>query len=138
MINAQDVIDDVLADRAPPQRDRLQKLRALIHGAADACDEVSGLEECLKWGQPSFVPRPKGVGSTVRIDARGDGVSVYFICTTGLVEQFRELYPETFDFVGNREIHFSPEDDVPEAELGHCVALALTYHRRKKQVCAAE
>ncbi|UUX49810.1 DUF1801 domain-containing protein [Nisaea acidiphila] len=138
MATTTDIIGEALAGRPPAQRKRLQELRALIRRTAESCDEVSELEECLKWGQPSFVPKPKGIGSTVRIDARGDGVSVYFICTTGLVEHFRELYPGAFDFIGNREIHFSPEEDFPEAELSHCVALALTYHKRKKQVRSPE
>ncbi|WP_193181284.1 DUF1801 domain-containing protein [Nisaea sediminum] len=133
MSRSEDIIGVTLAGYPDEQRSRLQALRELIHRSARSCAEVAELEECLKWGQPSFVPKPRGVGSTVRIDAKADGASVYFICTTGLVEGFREIYPETFTFVGNREIHFGPETDVPEDELAHCVAMALTYHVRKKR-----
>lgn len=87
----------------------------------------------MKWGQPSFIAKPKSVGSTVRIDKKGDGVSVYFICTTGLVERFRDIYPDTFNYIGNREIHFGPDDVFPEEELSHCISMALTYHKNKKR-----
>ncbi|MEO0909576.1 MAG: hypothetical protein AAFX96_04300, partial [Pseudomonadota bacterium] len=77
--------------------------------------------------------KPDRIGSTVRIDKSGDGVSVYFICTTGLVDQFREIYPESFNYVGNREIHFDLKDKLPKDELKHCIAMAFTHHLNKKK-----
>ena len=89
------------------------------------------IEECLKWGQPGFVTvRPKS-GSTIRVDAvRGSDTAyaMYFICSTSLVDRFRDRYPETFRYKGNRAILFEADQPVPEAELRHCIALALTYH----------
>ena len=84
-------------------------------------------------GAAQFYGQTKGLGSSVRIDKRGEGVSVYFICNTGLVDRFREIYPETFNYVGNREIHFAQDDHVNEDELSHCIAMALTYHKNKKK-----
>ena len=115
------------------QQERLLELRALILEVASELDEVSEVEECLKWGQPSFIAKPKGVGSTVRIDKNGEGVSAYFICNTNLVEQFRGQYPDKFNYIGNREIYFGASDKIDRDELKHCIAMALTYHKRKKR-----
>ena len=77
-----------------------------------------------------------GSGTTVRIDrlkGDGGGYAVYFHCQSGLVGQFRDLYPETFTYDGARAIHFDPGERVPARELRHCIALALTHHLRKKR-----
>ncbi len=84
-------------------------------------------------GTAQFRSKTKGLGSSVRIDSREDGISIYFICNTGLVDQFREIYPDTFNYIGNREIHFALDDDLHEDELSHCIAMALMYHANKKK-----
>ena len=56
---------------------------------------------------------------------------MYFHCQTRLVATFREFYPKQLTFEGNRSILFDQSDAIPERELRHCVALALTYHRDK-------
>ena len=62
--------------------------------------------------------------------------AVYFHCQTDLVETFRELYPE-LRYGGNRSILLDAADRLPEAALRHCVALALTYHLRKRKAARA-
>lgn len=126
-------INTVFAHYPEDHRMKLTQLRDLIHKTADNIESVSELEESLKWGQPSFAAKPKGLGSSVRIDKRDEGVSVYFICNTGLVDKFREIYPDRFNYIGNREIYFALEDDLHEDELSHCIAMTLTYHSAKKK-----
>ena len=126
-------ISTILSQHSAAHQAKLQALRDLIHATADITPEITELEESLKWGQPSFIVKPKGIGSTVRIDKKDDGVSIYFICTTGLIDKFREIYPDAFNYMGNREIHFALEDDLNEDELAHCIAMALTYHLNKKR-----
>lgn len=46
--------------------------------------------------------------------------------------QGAELYPDTFEFEGNRAIVLRETTELPVAPLKHCISLALTYHRRKK------
>jgi hypothetical protein len=36
-------------------------------------------------------------------------------------------------FSGNRSIILNAEDEVPEPALRHCLALALTYHLKKRK-----
>ena len=55
---------------------------------------------------------------------------MFFHCQSRLVESFRFLYPQTFTFEGKRALLFGLRDKIPEDELRHCIALALTYHAR--------
>ncbi|WP_395714634.1 DUF1801 domain-containing protein [Reyranella sp.] len=119
----------------PAVRKRLATLRALVLETARQTDGVGRLTETVKWGQPSYLTEESGSGTTVRIDRlkAGDGYAIYFHCQSGLVEEFRQLYPDTFRFQGNRAIVFDATETPPSRELGHCIALALTHHARKRR-----
>ncbi|MCB1384721.1 MAG: DUF1801 domain-containing protein [Nitratireductor sp.] len=115
-------------------RDRLRHLRQLVLDTASNTQGVGEIIECLKWGQPAFVTQNPRSGSTIRIDAvRGKAgtVAMYFICTSGLVEDFRERYRDTFRYEGNRALIFAADDPIPEPELRHCIAMALTRRLRR-------
>jgi len=126
---------DALFGKYPaPVKAKLLALRRLIFETAKTIKGVGALEETLKWGQPSYLTPETGSGSTVRIDQvkpAADQVAVYFHCQTNLVETFRELYPE-LSYSGNRAVLLDAREKLPEAALRHCVALALTYHLRRK------
>jgi uncharacterized protein DUF1801 len=119
----------------PAIRAKLMVLRELVLDTAEKTAGVGRLTEALKWGQPSYLTQETGSGTTVRIDRlkAADGYAAYFHCQSGLVEQFRELYPDTFTYEGKRAIVFGSGDRVPAKELRHCIALALTHHARKKK-----
>jgi hypothetical protein len=128
-------VDAVFIAYPKPVRTRLLALRRLIFDTARSTRGVGALQETLKWRQPSYLTAETNSGSTVRIDrvkASGNQYAVYFHCQTNLVETFRELYPE-LRYIGNRAIVLDAEDELPEAALRHCVALALTYHLRKRK-----
>lgn len=120
-------------DAYPPAvRAALLDLRRLILEAAEECGVA--VVETLKWGQPSYLPATRRMGTTVRIDAikgSADGYALYVHCQTTLMEQFRLLFPDTFVSEGRRALLFSTGRPVPEAALRRCVGLALTYHRVK-------
>jgi uncharacterized protein DUF1801 len=123
-----------------PVKARLKALRRLIFDTAKATSGVGTLQEALKWGQPSYLTAESKSGSTIRIDqvkAEAGRYAVYFHCQTDLVETFRELYPE-LRYGGNRCILLDAGEKLPEAALRHCVALALTYHLRKRKVGRAK
>ena len=114
---------------------KLMFLRQLILDVASETDGVGALEETLKWGQPSFLTTESKSGSLIRIDqikSQKGKYAMYFHCQTTLVDTFKEIYRDLFEFEGNRSIIFSEEGDVPEQELRHCISLALTYHLNKK------
>lgn len=119
----------------PGVRGRLMTLRELVFDTAAKTDGVGPLEETLKWGQPSYLTAESGSGTTIRIDRlknRDDGYAIYFHCQSGLVDTFRTIYPDTFTYEGNRAIVLAATDRLPVRALGHCIALALTHHARKK------
>ncbi|MCC0034526.1 MAG: DUF1801 domain-containing protein [Hoeflea sp.] len=112
-------------------------LKSLIHRVAAATPEIGPLEESLKWGEQSFTPIKRNVGSSVRISERMDGsLALMFICHTNLVDEFRDLYPDTLTYEGNRAIILQPGVDADRVALEHCIALALTYKLRKRQKLA--
>ena len=118
-----------------PARRQLLTLRKLILDTARTTEGVGPLDEALKWGQVSFLTTQSKSGSTIRIDrVKSDDsqVAIYFHCQTNLVETFRERYPE-LDYSGNRAILLDAKKKLPEGELRHCVALALTYHLAKRK-----
>lgn len=120
----------------PALRMRLLKLRRLIFDTAKATAYAGELQETLKWGQPSYLTPIAKSGSTIRIDrvkSSNNRYAIYFHCQTDLVETFRELYPNEFHFEGNRSMVFERNSALPEQALRHCIALALTYHRRNRQ-----
>jgi hypothetical protein len=127
-------VDAVFSAYPRPVKAKLLALRRLIFDTAKATKGVGALEEALKWGQPSYLTAESKSGSTVRIDqvkAEAGHYAVYFHCQTDLVETFRELYPD-LRYGGNRSILLDAGEKLPEAALRHCVALALTYHLRKR------
>ena len=116
-------------------RSKLLALRKLILATAKKTKGVGAIEEALKWGQPSYLTPESKSGSTIRIDqvkSVPDQYAIYFHCQTDLVSTFRELYPE-LTYGGNRSIVLDAAGAFPEAELRHCVALALTYHLSKRR-----
>ena len=128
-------VEAVFGAYPSPVKAKLLALRRLIFDTADTTDGVGALEETLKWGQPSYLTTESKSGSTIRIDqvkAEAGRYAVYFHCQTDLVETFRELYPE-LSYSGNRAILLDADEKLPEQALRHCVALALTYHARKKR-----
>ena len=120
-----------------PARAKLLALRRLILDTARTTEGVGRIDEALKWGQPSYLTPETKSGSTVRIDhVDGKQYAIYFHCQTDLVETFRELYPR-LRYGGNRCILLDAEEKLPEQELRHCVALALTYHLKKRNTTRA-
>jgi hypothetical protein len=112
----------------------LRRLRTLIFDTAANTDGVGELEETLKWGQPSYLTASSGSGTTIRIDALKNEpgkYAMYVHCQTDLVAQFRNLYPHTFQYEGNRGLVFRTGQNVSEPALRHFIALALTYHLKK-------
>ncbi|MBT1512165.1 DUF1801 domain-containing protein [Bradyrhizobium sp. SRL28] len=127
-------VDAVFGAYPSPVKARLAALRRLIFDTAESTEGVGALEETLKWGQPSYLTAESKSGSTIRIDqvkAEAGRYAVYFHCQTDLVETFRELYPE-LSYGGNRSILLDAGEKLPEKALRHCIALALTYHLRKR------
>ena len=110
-------------------RKRLEQIRKIIFEIADELDVE--IEETLKWGEASYLTKH---GSTIRLDwkASQPGVCTVFVhCQTRLVETFREIYPDVFDYEGKRAVHLPIKGRLQKGPLRHCLTLALTYHKVK-------
>ncbi len=120
-----------------PARSALQCLRGWIYEVAATDGRVGALVEDLKWGQPSYATKPKS-GVPVRLGQPKDRSScaLYVPCQSAVVAELRDHYdgqePSQIWFEGNRGIHFDPTQPMPEDELRHAIALALTYYARRK------
>jgi hypothetical protein len=116
-----------------PVRARLLVLRALIFETAAATDGVGPLHETLKWGQPAYLTPNTRSGSTIRIDRvrASDDIALYCHCQTDLVATFAARYPR-FRYQGNRALVLGKDPASAAEPLRHCIALALTYHLRKR------
>jgi Domain of unknown function (DU1801) len=112
-------------------RPKLLRLRELAFDTAERLN-AGPLTESLKWGQPAF-STPGKTGSTFRLDEikKGDGkYALYFLCQTTLIATFRELYADRFSFEGSRAIIFASDGSYDEADIAHCMALAMSYGRK--------
>jgi hypothetical protein len=120
----------------PAARTRLLELRALIFEIAAATPGVGPLNETLKWGEPAYLTEASKSGSTIRLGVtRSDPprCAIYLNCKTTLVAEYRAALAETFEFEGNRAVLLDPGAPLPRAALAQAVAMALTYHRRKRK-----
>ncbi|MBD5779156.1 DUF1801 domain-containing protein [Pelagicoccus sp. NFK12] len=117
----------------PPNiRGKVLELRELVLEVGRRIEPIGGVEESLKWGEPSYCTI---AGSPIRIGwkaNRPDRYGLYFHCQTKLVETFRELFPHRLSFEGKRAILFEKDAIVPDKELRQCIEMAFTYHRIKK------
>lgn len=125
----------IFAAYPPPLRKKLLELRALILDTAAETPGVGKLEETLKWNEPAYLTAETKSGSTIRINRKRSSDSkyaMYFNCNTDLVDSFRERFPKTFRFYGNRELEFDVSDTLHIKELKACIAMALTYHLKRR------
>lgn len=124
-------VDKVLASYPDIVQNKLQKLRELIIETAEETPGMSDVEETLKWGEPSFVTR---YGSTLRMDWKEktpNQYAMYFQCTSRLVDTFRMVFNNVFQYEGKRAIVFQLNQKIPELELKECIRATLMYHKVK-------
>jgi Pathogenicity locus/Domain of unknown function (DU1801) len=135
-LSMNDDVAAVFSNYSTKIRSRLKSLRKLILDTAAETPGVGVITETLKWSQPSYLTSQTGSGSLIRIDqikGSSEKYGMFFHCQTTLIEDFRRLYPNDFKFDGNRCLVFDVEKPVPVAKLRECIALAFTYHQRKKR-----
>lgn len=112
-------------------RPKMLALRKMILETAEGIDEITEIEETLKWGEPSYITK---FGSTLRIDWKQKSpnqYAMYFQCSTRLVDTFKIIFKSTFQYEGKRAIIFQIPNEIPEHELKYCIKAALLYHKVK-------
>jgi hypothetical protein len=115
-------------------RARLLEARNLIFKTAAEIEGVGPLTETLKWGEPAYLTEATGSGSTIRLGwlrSSERNCAVFFNCRTTLIDDFRNEFPDIFAYEKNRAILLDAGKPLPEVPLSTCLAMALTYHRRR-------
>jgi len=124
-------VEAVLFQQPKPIQKKLIALRQLIIEVAQQNKEIGSLEETLKWGEISYLAKKS---STIRISwtpSKPNQYGIYFNCKSKLVDTFKEVYRDTFNYESNRAILLDVNQEIPETALKHCILLALTYHNIK-------
>ena len=124
------LVKDKLDSYPKEARSKLIALRKLIVRAGKEY-KIGPLEESLKWGEVSYFTNG---GSAVRIDWKPnfpDKCFVFFQCQTRLIETFKEIYGDIFEYEGKRAIVLNMKENLPAEELKHCIYLSLQYHKLK-------
>lgn len=117
-------------------RPKLLSLRKLILETASEMEEVGPLEEGLRWGEPSYLTTASRSGTTIRISTvRGEArkYAMYVNCQTTLVDTYRQIYPDLFEFAGTRAVIFDVDKSLPKDAVQHLIALALRYKLDRKE-----
>lgn len=123
-------IEEKFATYPVDAQEQLKSIRRLLFSVAEE-NGLGAVEETLKWGEPSYLV--KG-GSTIRMDWKPnepDVIKVYFHCQTSLVETFKELYRDEFEYEGKRAIVIPLSASAVSGPLSQCLQMALKYHRLK-------
>ncbi len=118
----------------PAARKLLLSLRRLIFDTAAGLPAAGPLTETLKWGEPAYLTEATRSGTTIRLawsPKQPATASLFVSCQTSLIETWRDRYSDDLTFIGNREIRFPLGQPLPDATVRHCIAMALTYHKRK-------
>ncbi len=127
-------VEAVFANYPDLVRKKMQDLRELVIETAKEIEGISSVEETLKWGEPSFLTKN---GSTLRMDWKAkkpQQYAMYFKCTSRLVQTFKIVFSDIFQYEGNRAIVFQLDQNIPREELKECIRAALTYHNVKHLV----
>ena len=127
-------VNTVFANYPEFVRDKMLSLRELVIETAEEISDLVVLEETLKWGEPSFVTKN---GSTLRMDWKEktpDQYQMYFKCTSRLVETFKMVFGDLFEYEKNRAIIFQLDQEIPVTELKKCIRATLMYHKVKKDL----
>ncbi len=112
----------------------LLKFRQIIYEVSQNSDEIGEIEESVKWGQPSYRPMNKS-GTTIRLGWSAKKPNVYSIfvpCQTTIIRDFKVLYPNELNYIGNREICFDKHKDIKLKVITEFINQALTYYLVRK------
>lgn len=128
-----DPVAAVFARYPGDARDRLLAVRQMILDEA-ARLSVGPLTETLKWGEPAYLTEASRPGTTIRLAWSPKSPEICRLlvnCRTSLVDSFRDRFADTLRFEGDRAICLPLSQPLPDLPLRHCIALALTYRKRR-------
>ena len=123
------LIDTAFSNIPASFHDELLSLRELIFETHEEEPKAGQLHEVLRWGQLSYVTSKPKTGSLLRVGlSKCERPTLFCHCGTTLVEYYRQEFPDTFDFDGNRALIMTQPVEACRSELRHCIRQALTYN----------
>lgn len=118
-----------------PVQQVLLDIRARLYHLAAKDDRIGPLQECLKWGQPSWLTHKSKSGTTIRLgydDATPNRAWIYVHCGTSLISDYKDRFGDQLQYKGKRAVAL-PLQDMPEGHLlDAALSMALLYHVNKK------
>lgn len=106
----------------------LLELRELVFVVAAEIDRLAGVEESLKWGQPSYAPKPK-TGTPIRLGLTKSGDPTLLVhCQTSLVADLEADNAHGLRTTDNRAVILPEHGVMDHPGLRGFVRAALTYH----------
>lgn len=109
---------------SPAHRAPLLVLRHLILDTAAGLD-LPDVQESLKWGQPSYTTA-KSTPIRLGVAKTGD-IAILTHCQSSVIPDFRALFPEDFQYDGNRALILGRNGTVPARQLRLLIQAALAY-----------
>ncbi|WP_339721161.1 DUF1801 domain-containing protein [uncultured Paraglaciecola sp.] len=126
-------IRQVFDNCQPKTKQALLTIRQWIFEIAQSSSEIGQIEECLKWGEPSYVTGSPKSGTTLRLSQLKSNPAEFGLfvhCQTSLIEEFRMVFPD-FQYDKNRGVIFDSSKPLQTDAIKQFIFLALTYHCRK-------
>ncbi len=117
-------------------QESFMKIRDLIFEVAACSQEIGELTEDVRWGQISYLTLATKSGSLIRIDVYGslkNKLALFFHCQTTLISEFRQQFPNTFEYESNRALIVDVRNGYDQQALRTCIQRALTYKLNSKK-----
>ncbi|MGE8720984.1 DUF1801 domain-containing protein [Leptospira terpstrae] len=119
---------------SPVMLDKFMEIRNWIYEISQANDQIGEIEECIKWGQPSFLTPITKSGSTIRIGKVNDAeFALFFNCKTTIAQEIAIEFPE-LKCDGKRALYFAANQKLAKTKVISCLQKALLYHKRKSEI----
>jgi len=126
-------VGQVFAKYQTQTKQALLTIRQWIFEISESSKDIGKIEECLKWGEPSYVSHAPKSGTSLRLSqlkTNPNEYGLYVHCQTTLIEEFRMVYPD-FKYDKNRGVIFDSSQPIQTDAVKQFIYLALTYHYRK-------
>ncbi|TGM02121.1 hypothetical protein [Leptospira jelokensis] len=128
---ASDEVLEYYYNLSPAMLDKLMEIRVWIYELSKSDNRIGMIQECLKWGEPSFLTPITKSGSTLRMAKVNDNTfALYFNCKTTIAKEIAMEFPE-FNCDGKRALFFPINQKLPKTKLTLCLKKALLYHKRE-------
>ena len=131
VVHEDEAVQQTIAAYPTAAQRRLRQVTRLMAREASRLG-VERINATLKWGEPSYSTTG---GSPLRLAWSAKAtrrLGMYCHCSTRLIETFRELFGDRFEFDGQRALYLPLTGRLPSAELSQCLRMALRYHTLKK------